>query len=345
MRELLLQRRGLTNLLRLIAAFAVFFSHAHPISGSGPDPLLGKIPLGELAVSIFFVLSGYFVYLSSERNSLTTFLFLRIARLFPALVFVNAMVSFLLIPVVQIYFEKSTDLPVSGDSLAYFFQNSILILGLKPNIQTVFSSNPFSQVINGSLWTLPIELRCYLLCALISILTKKLNSKLPLFLIFSILVIIYVITTLTDTTLTPLSSSESMRLYLIFFTGALATKFQLIKSNILGLWILIFVVFCFIVFQTNRDIAPFFFWLIIPLVCLVPLRIARLFDYFDSRDYSYGFYLWSFPVSQLIVSSSLANSAYVLMLLGFPLTLIVSYFSWNFIESPVLRLIRGRLSG
>jgi peptidoglycan/LPS O-acetylase OafA/YrhL len=49
----LLERRGLTNLVRLAAAIAVLFSHSYPISGAGPDPLIFKIALGDFAVSVF----------------------------------------------------------------------------------------------------------------------------------------------------------------------------------------------------------------------------------------------------------------------------------------------------
>jgi peptidoglycan/LPS O-acetylase OafA/YrhL len=88
------KRRGFTNFIRLAAAFAVLVSHSNPLSGVGSDPSLGDSPLGEVAVSVFFVLSGYFVFSSGLNHRFRTFAVLRIARLFPALIAANFLLAF-----------------------------------------------------------------------------------------------------------------------------------------------------------------------------------------------------------------------------------------------------------
>ena len=94
-------RRGFTIFLRLMAAVAVLVSHSRPLSGSGFDSLIGRSPLGEVAVSVFFVLSGYFVFSSSLKHKFLVFIILRFARLFPALFVANFFLAFVIGPVLS----------------------------------------------------------------------------------------------------------------------------------------------------------------------------------------------------------------------------------------------------
>ena len=41
-------------------------------------------------------------------------------------------------------------------------QNAVLVL-VHP-LSGVFASNPYPDVVNGALWTLPVEYACYVLC-------------------------------------------------------------------------------------------------------------------------------------------------------------------------------------
>ena len=57
----LLSRDNCFDLLRTLAAFAVLFSHSFALSGL-PEPLIGyKSTLGNLAVWVFFAISGYLI--------------------------------------------------------------------------------------------------------------------------------------------------------------------------------------------------------------------------------------------------------------------------------------------
>ena len=67
------RRRGFTNFVRLAAALGVLVSHSYPISGSGPDPSFGNLPLGEMAVSIFlYSLASLSTHQASVTHQLIT---------------------------------------------------------------------------------------------------------------------------------------------------------------------------------------------------------------------------------------------------------------------------------
>ena len=58
-------------------------------------------------------------------------------------------------------------------------------------------------------------------------------------------------------------------------------------------------------------------------------------------DYSYGTYIFAFPVQQSIVAT-MGTSVGPLMLFAFaaPITLCLAFFSWRFVEHPALQLRR-----
>ena len=80
--------------IRLISAFLVLFSHCYVLTGQGAEePLLrfthGGVGFGEVAVYIFFAISGYLVTQSWFRDpSIKRFLVRRLLRILPALIFV-----------------------------------------------------------------------------------------------------------------------------------------------------------------------------------------------------------------------------------------------------------------
>lgn len=65
----------------------------------------------------------------------------------------------------------------------------------------------------------------------------------------------------------------------------------------------------------------------------------RLHNFARYGDFSYGLYLFAFPIQQLLVRYFGAElTPYRLFLTAFPLTLLCAAFSWHFVEKPCLRL-------
>ncbi|MBK7117547.1 MAG: acyltransferase [Comamonadaceae bacterium] len=151
------------DLLRLLAAWFVLFSHCYPLSGQPvADPFVrhtGIDTLGGIGVSIFFVLSGYLVTNSLERSSsVYSFARKRAFRIFPALAVLTVYCSYWLGPVL-------TTLPLETylkhpQTVAYLW--NVSAWKIQYALPGVFATNPVPVAVNGSLWSLPYEISCYL---------------------------------------------------------------------------------------------------------------------------------------------------------------------------------------
>uniref|UniRef100_UPI0037CA472E acyltransferase family protein n=1 Tax=Phenylobacterium sp. TaxID=1871053 RepID=UPI0037CA472E len=73
------------DLMRLIAALLVVVSHTYPLAGQAPVRIWGVEDLGALGVSIFFVISGYLVTGSYQRDP-KSYLLKRLLRIEPGLI-------------------------------------------------------------------------------------------------------------------------------------------------------------------------------------------------------------------------------------------------------------------
>lgn len=55
------------------------------------------------------------------------------------------------------------------------------------------------------------------------------------------------------------------------------------------------------------------------------------------RVYSYGMYIYAFPVQQAVMNLYPSTSTIMLMLTAFILTLLLSILSWRIVEKPALK--------
>lgn len=160
-------RNNNLNLLRLVSAIMVIYCHAYPLGmGGGIDGLgkmtKGQMHFGSLAVCVFFFFSGFLINRSLYKGwKARDFLGTRCIRIFPCLFAVIFICTFVLGSFVTEYSLKRylTD----GQTYKYLL-NSIFIL--KHNLPGVFENNIYGPVVNGSLWTLPVEFLCYVVCYL-----------------------------------------------------------------------------------------------------------------------------------------------------------------------------------
>src|SRR6476646_8720285 len=163
-----LERHNNFDLLRLLAALSVIFSHAFLLAENSQDPApliivtRGQAILGLVGVFVFFTISGYLISQSFE-TTLSPFVFLakRALRIFPGLFGCLFVCVFAIGPLV-------TNLPV-GEYLAkpeawlFLLHNAVLDINYNRLPGVVFWPGNIGGIVNGPLWSLPCEALLYLM--------------------------------------------------------------------------------------------------------------------------------------------------------------------------------------
>jgi peptidoglycan/LPS O-acetylase OafA/YrhL len=151
------------NLLRLVAALAVMVSHAWPIVlGPGTaEPLEAATghTLGTMAVIVFFGLSGFLITASwHRRGDALDFAGRRLRRLLPGLVTMLLICVLVLGPLVS---DLGPAAYLADSGTWRFLMRNATLMPVEPVLPGVFGSNPYPAAA-GSIWTLHYEALCYL---------------------------------------------------------------------------------------------------------------------------------------------------------------------------------------
>lgn len=163
------------DFLRLVFATAVIFAHAPALAYGDPATEMlhhftrGNLDLGIIAVDGFFLLSGYLIVKSwVDHPQLGYYLLKRVLRIVP-----GYLVAALLTTLLAGAFVPHPAEFFAGLGRPFWFS----LLWLKvPNAPPVWLSNPRFHIVNGSMWTIIYEFRCYLLvavCGLLGVLRRR----------------------------------------------------------------------------------------------------------------------------------------------------------------------------
>jgi len=162
------ERRNNFDLLRLVAALSVIFSHAFLLAENSQDhdPLMmltgGQAILGLAGVFVFFTISGYLITQSFESTRLPlVFLAKRALRIFPGLLGCLLVCVFVIGPLV-------TRLPLAEyfaqpGTYLFLLHNAVLDVEYNRLPGVVFWSGNIGGIVNGPLWSLPCEALLYLM--------------------------------------------------------------------------------------------------------------------------------------------------------------------------------------
>jgi len=332
------------NFLRLLGALFVVYSHSYAIfygtSSIHKDILMnttGFTTLGDLGVSIFFIISGLLITMSLANNKtkIKTFIMSRILRVYPAM-FVMVLLS-----LVVFYFISSQDFKsffTSSDTIKYFLKNNTLIFGVHTNLEGIFQDHYFKSV-NGSLWTLPWEVRMYVVVFLIFHIFHKYARAITLFLATTISIYYYYLLTQDTEFIHP-----SIRFMSLFLLGSTFFYFKdKIRLNKVYFIPIVIVLFLALYFR-NHDLFHLFNVFLLPyFIIYIAYSFVFLRGFNNIGDYSYGIYIYSFPIQQIFASTDMSFMTYVLFSCSVIFTM--AFLSWHFVEKKALsykKIIRSR---
>jgi len=325
------------NLLRFLAAAAVALSHSFLLVTGDPEsrPLMKAtgFSIGYHAVDIFFVISGFLVTQSwMRRNSLLDFTVARALRIYPALAVCVVLTALVLLP--PLSKMSAADYFSSFETFSYVIMTASLTSpdGTLPGI---FLTTPVANEVNGSLWTLRYEVLCYAALALLGMSGILARRK---WLIRTAFVIGLPLAALS---LFPIAYADDtilvhfVRFGLCFGLGVLAHEY---RAQIPLHWAGVVFLFLLTVAMRPYAVFPLSFYLLTAYsafwLAYIPGGRIRRFN--NAGDYSYGLYIYAYPLQQVLVLTIPGLMPLQLFAVTVATTLPAAILSWYFIEKPAL---------
>lgn len=330
------------NLIRFVAASMVLFSHSYPLAlGTGDtEPLKRLLGMtwGTVSVDVFFITSGFLVANSLfQRNNILAFTWARVLRIYPALIVAIIFCVF----VVGLAFTTNTPAEFLSDPQThdFFLKNITLFSGVEYELPGVFLDLPYKNAINGSLWTLPYEVKMYFYLTVIGsalVYLHKRTGKNILTIVFLGIAITSVVVSIANH-FYPFVPVSFTRLFAMFFVG---TAFFICRHNILlskKLFLLFLTPLLLSIFHKDLFFVAYSIFLpyLVFYIAYVPSGVIRNFN--KTGDYSYGIYIYAFPVQQSMAAIIPDISVSTMILLAFPVTFMLSFLSWHLVEKRALK--------
>ena len=136
------QHANAFDLVRLLAAVLVLWSHQHGLMGL-PEPTgaILQAGAGGLGLYIFFAVSGYLNTISAgHHKSVAVFLFNRALRIYPALAVCTAFTV-----VLGLFVASDLQAFLSTKLISYVAKNTTLLFGVRTSVPGVFEHSPFRE--------------------------------------------------------------------------------------------------------------------------------------------------------------------------------------------------------
>lgn len=349
--EVIESRNNNFNIIRMFAATLVIFSHSFALAlgnrvSEPVNEILG-ISLGYIAVDIFFLTSGLLVCKSLyTSNKLQVFIISRCLRIYPALI-----VSIFLCSLLGLILTNASLLEyLTNHELREFaYYNGTMLFTDYQKLPGVFYNAPLDRSVNGSLYTLPWELRMYLILIVLGLVksfTQKFNISrknwLPttIVLIALVCLILYLNNHFISTE-KHWFYTRFYRFSATFFIGGslyFLRKYILLKMQ----WLMISIFVLIFAAYLSKDIFFVAYVFLIPYIvlCLAYIPQGRILTYNTLGDYSYGTYIYAWPIQQTLAITIVGISPLHMFVTAFSFTLLISWLSWNYIEKPSLGLKR-----
>ncbi len=324
--------------IRHCAALGVLLGHSYALLDKVAPKVFGE-QVHIVALKVFFIISGYLVCQSWERDkSLTRYLLKRALRIFPGLIMVVCITALIIGPLTTEYTAQDY---FHGQDFRVYFWN----IGLAPyfHLPGVFKSLAPNDGVNGSLWSLPVEFAMYFLvpifsCSRHSFILKLVNVILVLALSIASIFYQTVGNRVVDPVFYWTSLPYALQVAAFFACASWFKSFEL--ERFLNLQAALAIAVLLQLDMYSDILSQFFMLLGLPYVILslglAPNAIFASRERFG--DASYGIYLYAFPMQQCIILwLGKEIQPLVLTMLALPVTTAFAFLSWHAVEKHALK--------
>jgi len=339
------QRDNNFDFIRLVLAVLVIFSHSYPLTTGSelvePFNVLTRHQAtgGHIAVDLFFIISGFLITASYERSvNIAAYMKNRVFRIYPGFVALMLCSLVLVLPLSGGYLLKTS----AASRVLDFIAQTMRLQEF--HYAGAFTWNPTPGAINGSLWSIQYEFWCYIGVVLLGV-SGVLRSHRMLLTLFCCSILVSYLFAIFKWT--PGGKFLGVifgyppfwaRLLPMYIAGMAFYRLRMhlsLKITWIGFACGLLVA---------AALLPYGWPLFFPIAgAYLVLAFAyhpaiRLHGWSRYGDFSYGTYLYGFPVQQVIVRwIGHPVSPWMLFSLATPATLVCAGISWHIVEKRFLR--------
>lgn len=325
--------RNCLDFLRFFFAFNILLAHLCELSESKSLLFLSFFSNSHIAVKGFFIMSGFLVAKSfADTPTLKEYFIKRGKRILPAYIFIVLFsVIFLSLFSRYDFSEYFSDL----DTYQYLGWNLFFLNFRHPCLPGLFEKNLYCAV-NGALWTLKVEIGFYIVLPLIFYIIKKLQKP------FLVLGSLYLFSSgywfLLNYLNQPLLAKQ-LPGYLSYFVIGIYLFFNFdyvmkSKKTLLVFSGLIMIGYHFLGLQLDFLYPAAFGFIVI----ITAYNIPSLNNFGKYGDFTYGLYMYHFPIIQLFRQYNLFQkyNPVIMAISVILISIFFAVFSWFFIEKRFL---------
>jgi peptidoglycan/LPS O-acetylase OafA/YrhL len=321
------------NLIRLVLASAVIFSHAYVLLNQfANEPFHHLLHFGDLggtAVFSFFFISGFLISRSAiHHKDPVTFITARILRIFPGLIAAVLLCTFVIGPI----FTRTSIREYFSSKATYSYMSAMFLHhGNSNQLPGLFESNFVAYAVNGPLWTLSSEWTMYMVTLIGCLIFRwrtihTYTSRSWIMLIVAVLFTVQMF---------PLPLQYATPWIAFFLLGAACylcrAKIKLVPLLALSVLLIDLLLIRFLP-HAGKPLFPFALSYFLLVAGFHPGLSAQWFLRFG--DFSYGLYIYAWPVQQIL--ARWVTIPLRLFFYSYMITLPLAVVSWYLIEAPSL---------
>jgi peptidoglycan/LPS O-acetylase OafA/YrhL len=335
------------DFLRLLLAVIVVYGHSWTYGfGKGSEALKildmhGELAFGGFAVYGFFALSGFLITGSLLRSKgLGDFFYKRFVRIFPGFWACLFVLAFVIAP--WLYYSVNGEFwsyysSHYKEALSYFWQNITLEVR-QGSISNILKKN-FVGTFNDPFWSLILEFRAYIFVAVLyklGVFRKYFGVVAVAILMCLSYYMVVFVPWFREWFSIWVGDYKIACLFAYFMVGSVIYLF---KDKIIWDWKIFVLLTAIIVLCININQFALFgpIWLGYSLMFLAIVLPFKNLSH-KIGDWSFGVYIYSAPIQQLLTSFEFSKNGYwIYVLASITLSLLAGFLSWNIVEKHFLK--------